>query len=130
MATEGKGYIALPNTTILPDFPGLNKSWEGDHRAAMSVFHQLHCLYLTRDGFFASIDGTLSERPLLNTKHLVHCWEYLRQAIMCSADTTLEWIGPDETGTTGWGYEHSCKDFGAIHAWAEERRYRELQTIH
>jgi hypothetical protein len=149
MATEGKGYIALPYTTDLTDLPGLNKSWEGDHRAAISVFHQLHCLvsrhedldgatlflltniqYLTRDGFFAAKEGTLDEMPNLNTKHLVHCFEYLRQCIMCSADTTLEWIGPDETGTTGWGYEHTCKDFGAIYAWAEERRYRELQTIH
>ena len=42
--TEGKGYIGLPVTMDLPDLPGLNKTWEGNHRAAISVFHQLHCL--------------------------------------------------------------------------------------
>lgn len=42
--TEGKGYIGLPATMDLPDLAGLNKTWEGNRRAAISVFHQLHCL--------------------------------------------------------------------------------------
>lgn len=53
--------------------------------------------------------------------HRAHCVEYLRQSILCSADTTLE----GETGawakSTGWGQTHSCVDFDALTEYANER---------
>jgi hypothetical protein len=54
-------------------------------------------------------------------EHRAHCVEYLRQSILCSADTTLE----GETGawarSTGWGQTHSCVDLDALTAWTNER---------
>lgn len=54
-------------------------------------------------------------------EHRAHCVEYLRQSILCSADTTLE----GETGawakSTGWGQTHSCVDFDALMEFANER---------
>ncbi|KAG6087966.1 hypothetical protein E4U15_007046 [Claviceps sp. LM218 group G6] len=75
-------------------------------------------------GYFVAAAGNASDVEL---GHLSHCWDYLRQSIMCSADTTLEWMGstPDEDGTTGWGYQHKCRDWSAIFSWAEENRRRE-----
>lgn len=44
---------------------------------------------------------------------------------MCAGDTTLEWDrGPpfDVEDNLGWGYQHECRDYGAIMRWAEEHR--------
>ncbi|KAK0708463.1 hypothetical protein B0H67DRAFT_495483, partial [Lasiosphaeris hirsuta] len=124
---EGKGFVIINNQTTLPDLPRLDKSARGDKHAMISMFHQLHCLYMTRAGYFAARSGNLDD---VNVPHLMHCWDYLRQGIMCSADTTLEWLAPEDTGSTGWGYRHTCKDFGAIYAWAEEHRLTDNKWIH
>ncbi|KAK7719078.1 hypothetical protein SLS63_010228 [Diaporthe eres] len=57
-----------------------------------------------------------------NLEHLNHCWEYLRQGLMCNADVTLEWHKYGEEAGTGWGYQHQCKDWAAIMAWVEDHR--------
>jgi hypothetical protein len=47
--------------------------------------------------------------------HSAHCFNYLRQGIMCSADTTLE----GKTGAgPGEGSEHECTDYDALLEWA------------
>ncbi|KAK1774682.1 hypothetical protein QBC45DRAFT_424309 [Copromyces sp. CBS 386.78] len=129
MIPKGKGFIVLPNETsdALPDLPRLDKSKKEQH-AMVTVFHQLHCLYMTRAGYFAAKSGSLDD---INTPHLTHCWDYLRQGIMCNADTTLEWITPpDESGSTGWGYQHTCRNFQQVFDWAERNRFREWKVIH
>ena len=47
--------------------------------------------------------------------HSTHCFDYIRQSIMCAADTSLE--GKTEAGP-GWGSKHECKDYDAVLAWA------------
>jgi hypothetical protein len=59
--------------------------------------------------------------------HIAHCFDYLRQAIMCAGNTTLEHAikgedGKVEAEVDGWGVEHECRDFGAIFDWAGKRR--------
>lgn len=49
--------------------------------------------------------------------HSAHCFDYLRQSIMCNADTTLE--GKTEVGP-GWGSKHQCKDYDALLEWANK----------
>ncbi len=49
--------------------------------------------------------------------HSAHCFDYLRQSIMCNADTSLE--GKTEAGP-GWGSKHQCKDYDAVLTWANE----------
>ena len=57
-------------------------------------------------------------------EHLAHCFDYLRQGIMCAADSTLE--GNNSTPETGditpWGSTHVCNNFDAVREWAEENR--------
>lgn len=55
-------------------------------------------------------------------EHLNHCWDYLRQGLMCNADVTLEWAQYGGPLDTGWGYQHQCKDWNAIMAWMENNR--------
>lgn len=49
--------------------------------------------------------------------HTAHCFDYLRQGIMCSADTSLE--GMTSAGP-GWGSKHECKDYDAVLKWAND----------
>lgn len=56
--------------------------------------------------------------------HIGHCIEFLRQQIMCSADTALEHRRADggETEVDGWGVTHQCRDWDAIWRWARDNR--------
>lgn len=49
--------------------------------------------------------------------HSAHCFDYIRQALMCAGDTTLE--GKTEAGP-GWGSVHECVDYDALLDWANE----------
>lgn len=49
-----------------------------------------------------------------SNNHLDHCFDYLRQAILCAGDTTIEWPAVDSDGQRrhfdGWGIPHwHCK---------------------
>ena len=52
--------------------------------------------------------------------HVSHCIEYLRQAILCSADTSLEGENGPEATSTGWGQKHLCTDYDALTRWADD----------
>lgn len=56
--------------------------------------------------------------------HLKHCFEYLRQAVMCAGDTALEKAmivdGRIIRGVDGWGVEHECRDYTAIFDFAAQ----------
>ena len=56
------------------------------------------------------------------SEHTSHCFEYLRQSLLCSSDSTIEPAGEQVEGFLGWGYSRSCKDFTALKRWAEEAR--------
>lgn len=49
--------------------------------------------------------------------HSAHCFDYIRQALMCAGDTTLE--GKTAAGP-GWGSVHECVDYEALLEWANE----------
>lgn len=60
-------------------------------------------------------------------EHRAHCVEYLRQSILCNADTTLEGEVGAWATSTGWGQTHSCVDFDALKAWSDERAIWDLE---
>ncbi|KAG4441774.1 hypothetical protein IFR05_002765 [Cadophora sp. M221] len=124
---NGRGFVTIQNETALPEMPQLNQSNPVQH-ALISVFHQLHCLWATKDSYFNLRDGKANETDVL---HLSHCWDYLRQTIQCHADTTLEWMpNPTQHASRGWGYEHECRDFNAVYVWAEENKMKSSSGIH
>jgi hypothetical protein len=63
----------------------------------------------------------------VRNKHMEHCFDYLRQALACGADSTLEKRDPSISGTRGWGTTHQCRDYQALSKWAEERRYSDSE---
>ncbi|KAJ6035864.1 hypothetical protein N7540_000143 [Penicillium herquei] len=60
-------------------------------------------------------------------RHMRHCFDYLRQSLMCAADATLEPVDAALGGVTGWGAERVCRDYTALAAWATERRASNAQ---
>ncbi|KAI0968431.1 hypothetical protein F4678DRAFT_443007 [Xylaria arbuscula] len=111
----GGSYVDLTNDASFPsDIVG------SERRAGVSVFHQLHCLRLVRQGYFVAASGNPDDVEQ-GPGHLGHCWDYLQQAITCSSDMTLEFVHEGDPGSSGWGYEHQCNDFAAILAWVNDR---------
>lgn len=81
----------------------------------MTVFHQLHCLSYLAVHFQKGYAGVKLEEEVAH--HSVHCFNNLRQGLMCNADTTLE--GKTKEGP-GEGSEHECVDYDALLQWANE----------
>lgn len=80
---------------------------------------------MTYTAYWEARAGKIDETP---PEHLVHCWDYLRQSIMCAGDTTLEWVSEyshPPNATNGWGFQHTCKNFDAIYDWTEQHRSKE-----
>lgn len=58
-----------------------------------------------------------------STFHMDHCFNYLRQAIECYADSTVEWAKVNKQGQRqgiqGWGIpHHECRDRDTLEAFA------------
>lgn len=112
---DGLGYIN--NTELAPDF------------SVISVFHQLHCLYTIRRAYYAeqSNDKGLEDFDFgrERSKHAGHCFEYLRQGLMCAADSSIEpghAEKADGEGFLGWDVPRTCRNYDQLKQWAEERR--------
>lgn len=68
--------------------------------------------------------------------HIIHCFEYLRQALMCAADTNLEVTHQrvDESGkmsieAEGWDTARVCRDYDAVKEWAEAWKVADVGGI-
>lgn len=48
--------------------------------------------------------------------HSAHCVDFIRQAIMCAGDISLE----GKTEAPGFGSPHECVDYQAVLDWANE----------
>ena len=89
----------------------------------ISLFHQLHCLARIRAHLYllqGSIGRNNSQQIqdiLLSPQedHVHHCFDYIRQALMCAGDMTVEWPRTEEDGSRfavdGWGITHQCKSW-------------------
>ncbi|KAK4695118.1 hypothetical protein P7C71_g2573, partial [Lecanoromycetidae sp. Uapishka_2] len=97
--------------------------------SGLAVFHEIHCVNMLRVGYYAALNGNLADmqhvhdhnkRP--DPHHLRHCFDYLRQSLMCMADTNLEPVDFALGGVTGWSFERTCRDFEAVKEWAEVNR--------
>ena len=64
----------------------------------------------TMDEIHAANTSVTLEEGRLN--HLLHCIGYLRQNIMCRADTSLEWRSEaNHKHIDGYGIPHQCRNW-------------------
>lgn len=77
--------------------------------------------YLVIGGAYAELP-----RPI---PHIDHCFDFLRQTIMCFGDTTLEGQSPyrEKFLVDGNGAQHMCKNFDEVFEWAESVRVEGLE---
>lgn len=96
---------------------------------AVSMYHQLHCLDGIRSALVTVHEASNKASPEVVSifGHVDHCFNFLRQNLLCSADTTLEhettrsWPdGTIEKGTTSDGVPNRCRDWSHVHRWVKD----------
>ncbi|KAK1836885.1 hypothetical protein QBC39DRAFT_247100 [Podospora conica] len=122
---KGLGYIHINNTKAYDNLPTPLKTYP-DYTFTTSMTHQLHCLHAIAETFAAMSSNRPDKMPSEGPWHLAHCFDYLRQSIMCCGDVALEGeqttFPPDMRGSDGWDAKHVCKDYGQVLAHLEANR--------
>lgn len=113
---QGKGFVSVEKLRRADVAGTESLGLHGETKYCVSVFHQLHCLYMLRSGFYAAQEGTMPP------EHMKHCFDYLRQTIMCNADGALEPYKDEHRGVDGYDAMRQCKDYGTLYEFAG--RYR------
>lgn len=121
---SGDGFIVIPSPSTYNLPPG--KSTAHGDVYDISMFHQLHCLahirnhyHLTQLSLHSNMSDAIGEKLLRPQEdHVQHCFDYLRQGIMCTGDMTVEWPRTEADGTRfavdGWGVTHECKSWVSV----------------
>ncbi|KAH8668241.1 hypothetical protein BGZ60DRAFT_528569 [Tricladium varicosporioides] len=128
---KGRGYVKLEQNEgfklLHPAFAMDDVLVPGDHYEGhiLAVYHQLHCLSILVTSMGTSRQEWQDMNPRIR-EHRSHCVEYLRQSILCNADTTAEGETGSWTKSTGWGQTHSCVDFEALTEYSNERAIWDL----
>lgn len=151
----GLGYVDLQklspaNRAALHDLPTPITGYPANQTVfTTSVTHQLHCLYSVIHSYAAAKTGIHDEGHEHNHRrrgddneeaeqldadfHVQHCFDYLRQAIMCSGDVALE--GDQTTfpegsiGSDGWDAKHVCRDWTQVYDHLTEARANDEKWI-
>lgn len=124
MVPKGLGYVQVDDPSDYDNLPHPLKGYSNTVFTT-SMTHQLHCLYNIAEVYSGLISDP-SKVPSQIQGHIPHCFEYLRQSIMCCADTALE--GQHTTfpkavqGSDGWDAKHVCKDYDAVYKHLERKR--------
>ncbi|KAM7196215.1 protein of unknown function (DUF3328) domain containing protein [Rhypophila sp. PSN 637] len=127
----GMGFVWVNDTHKYHDLP-TPIDWPDKTVFTTSVTHQLHCLF----AMVQTYSGLKSNHPIPDDHHwhMVHCFDYMRQAIMCSADMALEGLEttfPDHNGgSDGWDSKHVCKDYNQVKNYLESVRAYDDRQIY
>ncbi|KAI0098116.1 hypothetical protein F4776DRAFT_532112 [Hypoxylon sp. NC0597] len=131
----GMGYVSMENIKDAGDIPRIfqDMSTDGSGRFCVAAFHQLHCLFLIYTDFRRALGGELAhvDAHSLHDTHSLHCFDYLRESIICAADSALEPFrspfdgGTQGNGVDGFGSVHQCRDFKQLFDWSEKFRYND-----
>ncbi|KAF6808879.1 hypothetical protein CSOJ01_07241 [Colletotrichum sojae] len=121
--TVGMGFQWVNDTHRYHDLP-TPIVWPDKTVFTTSITHQLHCLFAVVQTYSGLTSG--HEIPDDHHWHMIHCFSYLRQTIMCSADMALEGLEttfPDHNGgSDGWDSKHVCKDYNQVKNYLESVR--------
>lgn len=97
--------------------------------SAVAVYHQMHCLQVIYQNYQREVVERAShsrrDHPELLNVHTEHCFDYLRQAIFCAADTTLEHVDPELYGEKT-ALPKKCRNMVKVQDWAERWKTEKL----
>lgn len=117
---SGEGHFSLYDDddwgTLFPS-DGFVALGPNNRTFLVSLYHQFHCLDIIRVGYVVNRTHA--------AEHIQHCLRYLRQALLCHADTTLEVDIPQISQDDGKLY-HTANGVGSVHRcrdWTVLRQY-------
>ncbi|KAK9418930.1 hypothetical protein SUNI508_07702 [Seiridium unicorne] len=96
--------------------------------STVSVYHGLHCInrihhFLYPDHYYPDFD---KDQMFLLKRHTEHCLDWLRQYVMCNADTTLipvHWSAKSPRPVAlDWG-NHQCVNWDNIEEWMADHAF-------
>ncbi|OLN92793.1 hypothetical protein CCHL11_06693 [Colletotrichum chlorophyti] len=137
MVPKGLGYLDIKNPERYDNLPVPLPEFAPRTVFTTSMTHQLHCLYAILESYAGlAINGSASvdmhSHIPENTNgadgpwHLAHCFDYLRQGILCAGDVALEGTQttfPEGfTGSDGWDAKHVCKDPKQVYEYLDKNR--------
>ncbi|KAI0532442.1 hypothetical protein GGR58DRAFT_179484 [Xylaria digitata] len=96
----------------------------------LSVVHQLHCLWSIYNNYYSALESDSLPPEDRVQSHMRHCFDYLRQSLLCAADATLEPVDPVLGGVTGWGNARVCRNYSELVGWAERHRVNNMRGFH
>lgn len=121
----GLGYLEIKKPEDYDNLPEHLREFPKKFVVTSSVTHQLHCLYAIAEAYSA-LSSNSSRVPEETPWHLTHCFDYVRQSVMCCGDVALE--GQQTTfpkgfdGSDGWDAKHVCKDYSQVYDYLESNR--------
>ncbi|KAH8760338.1 hypothetical protein F5883DRAFT_606203 [Diaporthe sp. PMI_573] len=128
-ATWGRYFLATDEEArnAFSERYGDDVSWlwndhAGGYVVGIDMFHTLHCLNRLRKAFYP--DYYPENNSYRHRVHRDHCFEQIRQFIMCSGDMTL--VPTRYSNFLGHGYvesdvKHTCRAFEPLREWMHER---------
>ncbi|KAI8626110.1 hypothetical protein F5Y19DRAFT_448039 [Xylariaceae sp. FL1651] len=122
---KGLGYLEVKHPERYDNLPTRLATFDEQFVVTSSMTHQLHCLYAIAEAYSALTSDT-SRVPKETPWHLTHCFDYLRQGIMCCGDVALE--GEQTTfpegfdGSDGWDAKHVCKNYDQMLDYLNQNR--------
>lgn len=116
--------------TLLPSGGAIVRLGPKGRPFTVSLFHQLRCLRIINDALSMTYAaGHASNRTLRREANATtsnrmletHCMNYMRQMILCRANSRLEPMMARYGATkTVWEATHRCHDWEAVYEAAEE----------
>ena len=96
---------------------------------SISLYHQLHCVNSIRFSYTVARDGLVTDPEILRNKvsHDNHCFQFIRQSILCKADDSLV---PMQTNPNvslaamGFGNTHRCRNWEQVRQFVFENDAR------
>ncbi|KAF2114047.1 hypothetical protein BDV96DRAFT_600787 [Lophiotrema nucula] len=93
----------------------------------ITAFHSMHCLDSIRHLYWGhdknmDVDPEVND-AVLRRPHIDHCFDALRQSIMCSGDLSpvpYNWVPSKGKALGTLGVAHTCRNYEALVEWALE----------
>ncbi|KAJ7302453.1 hypothetical protein DFH08DRAFT_723026, partial [Mycena albidolilacea] len=87
---------------------------------SISLYHQLHCVNGIRFAYVATRDGLFkTEKARAGAfGHANHCFDLLRQSMLCKADTTLIPVNASSQA----GVTRRCRDWEQVRKFVDENQ--------
>ena len=99
----------------------------------VAMYHQLHCLHGIRVAYYLELSKTNETlREIMgdvrfdfgdhDARHTIHCFDYLRQALECAADSNLEPLNSATGHVDAWSTKRWCRNKPVLDDWAYQWR--------